>query len=428
MVVAETSKSPQIKVQLAPSTITESTNWTVAKVRCALDAHEAGDFTESARLAAAFDRDDRIAPCLDDRANALVGAGAAEFSLEPADDFVQRSKATIARLDWYQSTCCSSWLRRTLKTGIKMGVSVSAIPWERTKAAWIPREPIHWPSEHVWWSESESCYMANTMTGAVPVRAGDPNWFLFTPGGAESWMAGAVRGLGMPYIMRTFTPRDWSRFNERHGLPIIVINEPGVVSNPAERVAFYQGIKRMGSSGIIRAPQGKDEGSSYGVDLLEAKARSFDSFDKFLDRLNVAIAIYLKGQNLTTEVSQGAYASTGWHMRIRKDYAENDADSLSEAIRAQLLIPFGRFNLPSWDDRIAPWPTWNLEIPEDQKQVSEGLLAGAKAIELLLAQEVPVDWDLMMPRLGIPLLKGAKMPTKALKSPSTVDNPPEPQQ
>ncbi len=409
--VSEASASPSIKVLAAPTSITEPVTWTVSSVRRALDEHETGTFATSATLATAFDRDDRIAPCIGDRINALVGAGAAEFSLQPSEErHTARSKAFIKKLDWWHTTVTNPWLSSVLRDGIKLGFHLSRIPWERTKRAWIPRKPIRWNPEHVWWSEHEGVFMANTTTGPVPILPGDPNWFFYAPGGDQTWMSGAVRGLAMPYIFRQFDYKDWARFNERHGLPIIVLKEPSGTGEKGKKGSFYQGVKQMGSSGILRIPQGKDEYTSYGADLLEPKARSWDSFDKFADRLNVAIAIYTKGQNLTTEVDAGAYASTGWHMRVRKDYAENDADAAGEALRSQLLVPYGRFNEPSWDDEIACWPTWDLEIPEDQQQLSDGLLKASEAITNLLTARVPVDWDQLLPRLGIPLLKGQKMP------------------
>jgi hypothetical protein len=167
----------------------------------------------------------------------------------------------------------------------------------------------------------------------------------------------------------------------------------------------------MGSSGILRLPQGLEPESSYGVDLLEAKSRSFDSFDKYLDRLNVAIAIYLKGQNLTTEVTHaGAYSTAGWHMRVRVDYAENDADALSEALRTQLINRWGQLNVAGWDDRMGPWPTWNLTIPDDKELLSNSLLKSAKTIEILLRTGAPIDWEDMLPKMGIQLRVGTKMP------------------
>lgn len=117
----------------------------------------------------------------------------------------------------------------------------------------------------------------------------------------------------------------------------------------------------------------------------------------------MAIAITLKGQNLTTEVQAGAYSSTGWHMRVRKDYAAGDALPLSDDLRRQLIMRWGRFNISGWDDDAALWPTWDLEIPDDQKQLAETWASGANALVTLRSNSLPVDEIAAMQRLGIPV-------------------------
>lgn len=414
---------------IRPPQIPSPTPWTVSSVRQAIDDHEIGLFSESAKLARAFGRDERISPCRGDRVNALIGGDAADFSLQPVDSagLKSRSTAAIKRIsEWYDEVVTDAWARKTLFDGIDMGFSLSHVPWVRTKTEWRPSRPTRWEPEFTHWDHQRHCYIAQTEDGQqIEVRHGDPNWFIYEPDEGESWMSGAVRAMGIPFLMRQWDYRDWARYNERHGLPIITIKEPSGERDPGEKESFYAGVKAMGQRGIIRLPQGVEEHESYGVDLMEAKARSFDSFDKFLDRLNIAIAIFYKGQNLTTEVSAGAYASTGWHMRVRKDYAENDAKAFGAAVRKGLFNQWGRYNFDGWEDKASPWPAWNLEIPEDQAQVATALAAGAQAIGTLMTQpQAPlIDWPILFERLGIPLIKGAKF---ELKEPVAVPAPPAP--
>lgn len=401
---------PVTKVLQQPTTITSATAWTVSAVRAALSEHEDGQFQRSGRLARDFGRDDRIAPCIGDRINALVGAGAADFELTPVEGkFASRSKAAIKRLTWWDDVVTSAWRRKNLYDIVTMGFSLSFVPWARTSSEWRPLTPIHWEAENVYWSEQDQRYVAQTLSGPVLVDPEDPNWFLCTPGGDRSWMCGGVRGLAMPFLFRGWDLRDWARYNERHGLPIIAVREPVGMGEGAAAEAFYEGVRNMGSSGIVRTPQGETEQKSFGFDLVEAKSRSFDSFDKFIDRLNVAVAIYIKGQNLTTEVQGGAYASTGWHMRVRADYAQNDADALSEAERV-LIQHWGRFNIAGWQDEFAPWPTWDLDLPEDQGARATALKTGVETLEKAEKLTTPVDLEVLAEDLGMPLVKGAPIP------------------
>lgn len=404
--------SPSLRI-VQPPTIPNPTSWTVSGVRQALDSHEVGEFYDSAALFKSFGRDDRIKPCFDDRANALVGADAAEFSIQPVDgDLKPQSENLVVDVTgWWDEVITDSWATKTLKDGIGLGFSVSYIPWKREARQWLPLSPVHWDAQAVRWSEMDQLFVAQTLDGQqIGIHPDDPNWFVFAPGGHHTFLAGAVRGLGIPYIMRQWDWRDWARYNERHGLPIIVLEEPSGEGQHGEKQAFFSGVKKMGQSGILRVVKGETDAQSYGAHFIEAKARSYDSFDKFLDKLNVAIAIYLKGQNLTTEVQQGAYASTGWHMRVRRDYAANDAAAFGSDLRRQFIQRWGRFNVSGWQDKAAPWPTWNLQIPEDQTALAETFLKSMQGIAIARKERLPVDYATLGARLGIPWLKDAQFP------------------
>jgi phage gp29-like protein len=381
-------------------------------VRRALDCHEEGDFTESGKLARSFDRDDRISPCLTDRENALVGGDSAKFEFQAAEKAKNRSKPLIQAVnDWYPKACSSAWTRKTLRQAITMGFSLSNIAWSRTPRKWVPSKLTVWEPENVFWSEVDQLYVARTVDGLLlPIVPGDPNWFLYAPSGDRSWMSGSVRPLGIPFVMRSWDLNDWARYNERHGLPIVAIKEPSGLQNEEDKDDFYASVKRMGSTGIVRLPQSEGEGTSYGLELIEAKAKSHDSFNLFLDRLNTAIAICLKGQNLSTEVQGGAYASTAWHMRVRKDYAATDAVTLGDALRESLIKPWGRLNVSSWDDEIAPWPTWCLEIPEDRQAIADATLKSVQALQAIASNAAiadQIDIEALIEQLGLPRRKGA---------------------
>jgi phage gp29-like protein len=403
--------SPSSIVMVPPAT-PAGTKWTIEMVTRALDAHEAGDFTMSAQLARALHRDDRIEPCARDRINALVGAGAAQFTLEPVTGaFSSRSKPLAARVsEWHPTVFTAGWMMECLWDVIFLGFSISYVVWDISTTEWRPKQLIKWDADFVQWSDADDCYLVSTLGGQVKVRANDPNWLVVGMGARKPHMFGAILALGCPYVFRQLDWRDWSRYNERHGLPIIKITEPANEITPGEKEAFFRGMQRMSRNGIIRLPQGDNpESPGYDVDIMEAKARSYDSFNQFLDAVNTGIAIYLKGGNLSTEVQGGSFAAAGWHMRVRKDYAENDAQAMAAGI-TWLLKLWGYYSVTSWDDRMCPVPTWDLSIPEDAAQTAKVRFDNAQTVEKLLQNKVPVDWDEFMPMLGIPLKKGAKMP------------------
>jgi len=65
---------PQTSRVILPWTVDVKPTWTVAQVRTALQDHEWGTFTESAKLWSAMGRDDRLTSVLDTRIDGVIGS------------------------------------------------------------------------------------------------------------------------------------------------------------------------------------------------------------------------------------------------------------------------------------------------------------------------------------------------------------------
>ena len=387
------------------------TRWTYDKVNRALDAHEIGNFELSAPLADAFGRDDRITACLNTRLEAIIGRHGAEFSIEPSDRGDKR-RAKVAAKDvesWWYDFVPEKAARRILRDKILLGVSISRVEWVARDGQWYPR-PRPWPMQFVYWDDSRQCFMAMAREGVFEVRAEDPNWLICAMTEEQPWMDGALRSLGLPFLLRSFDWRDWARFNERHGMPIIAIKEPAEADEDAKE-SFFESMKKMGRGGVVRLPQMTDglsgQRNGYEVDFIEAKSTSWETFKAFGERLEVAVAVRLLGQNLTTEVQGGSRAAASVHDRVRQDYMDADAEGLSTDLRDGLLKPWVRYCYPpSVGVDIAPWPCWNTDAPEDRTQLAAtGVKAGA-AIKQFQALGLRVDLEAYLERLGIPMLPG----------------------
>jgi phage gp29-like protein len=395
-------RPPRAGAVIAQARVDSPTRWSVNGVLSAIDAHEFGDFAQSALLADAMGRDDRISGCMRTRENALIGSNGVDFELVPekgADALAKRVES------WWWNTLPDEGLRQIMTDIVLMGVHISRVHWDLTEKEWRPKRLERWHLSNVYWSDDDECFYARTADDEEEVRADDPNWLVITPGGTRSWMSGAVRALGLAYVMRQFNWRDWARFNERHGLPIIAIDEPAS-ADENQRKKFYSQLRTMGSTGIIRLPQ-HIQGHGYKLNIIEAKDGAHASFNQFRKDLDIAIAVTLLGQNLTSEATGGSLALGRVHDRVRQDYLEGDAEGLSTALRAQLILPWGRFNEAAWDDDKAPWPTWHTALPLDRKDEAEVLEKFSKAVGSLLKAEAPVDWSELFKRVGVPVLKGA---------------------
>lgn len=393
-----------------------STSWTVQRVRAALDKHETGDFSESSLLVDAMGRDDRIDACLNTRVNAVASKNGLDFSIIPPDGGDQKLADLVSK--WWFDAITDASLKALLADQIMLGVAIGRVYWELVERKWTIKRVERWHLSNVAWRADIERFVAQTTTGEQVIEPGDPNWLVITPAGDRSWMAGAVRALGVPFVMRQWNWRDWSNFNERHGIPIIAIKEPAGFDK-AIKDGFYKSLKSIGSKGILRLPQDENGTAGFDAKFLEPMGRSFDSFKGFRADLDVGIAVYLLGQNLTTEVSGGSFAAATVHGRVRNDYLCADTEGLAVPLRDQIIKPWGLFNLPRFDPSMAPWPHWDCELPEDLGGDATTLKTFGEALTSMEAAGLPVDGEELAARYKVPLRKGEKY--TGPKTPEPID-------
>lgn len=397
------------------------TRWTFDRIKRALDAHEIGNFALSAELADAFGRDDRIRGCLSTRVYALLGRNGADFSIQPSGRGNKASAKVLARdcEGWWWRLGNEKTLARIQRDALLLGVSISRRTFEVVEGEWIPTlQP--WPMQWVMWREDLRRYEVQTSDGLVVIEPDDPDWFIYEVDAERSWLAGAVRALGLPFLLRTFDFRDWSRFCERHGLPIIAIEEPAEASED-DKKNFWEKMRKLGREGVLRLPQIDGE-HGYKVSFVEPKDRNFETFKAFLEQLNLAIAICLLGQNLTTEVSGGgSYAAARVQGRVLQIFLDADAERLSTALREGGTKIWLRFNRAGLELELAPWPFWDTKLPEDLDAKAKIIVNATTALSTLLERGVRVDVNAYAERFGIPLLEG-----KPIEEPAPAPAPASP--
>jgi len=230
--------------------------------------------------------------------------------------------------------------------------------------------------------------MAMTQDGPVPITPGDGRWFVHAPHGIyRGWLRGAIRPLALPWLLRNFAMRDWARYSERHGLPMIKAEVPAV-ANALDKARFQDQLANIGQESVVVLPQNVD-GTGFDVTLMEAHDRSWDSFKGLIDRCDTAITLTLQWQNLTTEVKEGSLAAARVHSDVKQSALEFDDSTLSQDIYDQLARPFAEFNFG--DRELAPRTSWDVEPVEDVGARMVALKAFAEAIKDL--RQAAVDFD-----------------------------------
>jgi phage gp29-like protein len=435
--------------------ITSFSGWDkVWQIESVLGVHDRGTFRESAMLCDSMMRDDRIAAVSDTRVSALISspveckaanprAKAAKIAKEIGGDgdfpglWSQMFPASvIGELSWWGNWLgfgIAQVLWDTTGTGNVPSTAWSYMtpngkmangsvrpdgylppdmsqPYKPTKPGrWTPHLKV-WHPQYVYWDWSSYRYVAICAEGAVTLpntdeqTHSDGKWFIWAPHGYQyGWLKAMVRRVAHKYIMRGWDYRDWARYNERHGMPILGAITPAN-ANAQLKQDFKDALSRMGSDAVIPLPQGGDpkDGNNYDLKVIEAVARTYLSFQLFKKELDDDIAITFLGQNLTTDSQGGSMALAQIQDKVRIDKRIEDA-GIDVAIRNQVLWWDAGYNYG--DPELAPIPQHQVEPPEDEAEEAKTLLALGQGLQAMeLGAPGLLDIRGIVDRFGYPML------------------------
>lgn len=386
------------------------TSWDVASAQGALDSHAQGNFSQSALLAEAMMSDDSYDAVMNTR---VLGLTSRRLTFDPSPKALSKKGAVAARdeiKERWDELFPGHIIDGVLSWGLNMGFLVAQIVWRNQEKQWIPEvQPWH-PALNYFRVDTRT-YIANTMQGPVHVYPGQGDWLLYAPYGEyRGWMRGAVRSCWVPYLARQYALRDWARYSERHGQPLIKAYAPEGAEID-DKLAFQSSIANLGNETTILLPRGIADNKElgYDIELLEAKADTWAGFEGLISKCETRLAIRLLGQNLTTEIDAGSLAAANVHDRVRLDYTRADARSLSTLFREQVLKPYFLYNYGDAD--LAPIPCWDTKPPEDVAMKARAMGQVAAALVNLRNAGSPIDERKMLIQAGFPVLPEGVKPT-----------------
>jgi phage gp29-like protein len=381
-----------------------TTSWTVSQVRQALKDLETGYLHRAALLADAMTRDDRIGGTLRTRIRALLGL---PRSFIPAADNRNAKKTAMAlETDW-RTIAPSNSIAAMMRWAILLGVSVAEHQWVKLEtqgdtSRWVPRLKIWHPQFLSYRWDTRSWWLA-TQDGPLEIEPNNGQWVVMTLASERPWMEGLVRELAIPYLIRQFAERDWSRYSEVHGLPTKIAKVP-LSSTEDDRKLFFRSLSNLGGEAIVKIVQQEQGQPGFDVTLLEATGNSWAGFQGLIRQMDSSIAISVLGQNLTTEVKGGSFAAANVQDKTKQDVLEADAELIMDTINAQTVPWWTSVNvgLPSL---IAPRVFIDSTPPEDSKLRAETVSAQAKAVADLKA--VGVELQPFLNEFGFQILEPA---------------------
>ena len=423
--------------------------WTVDLTSQAIAQHKTGQFSLSGVLADDMAAWSWISDCLAVRSQIfttaptrVVAAGRGEA--RRCADFMREVLPDVLPL---------SILQDLHRNYVMMGFSVAAMDWVEYKdgadRVWLPRiKP--WQPQLLYYQQFADAdsvdlgaLVATTLNrGLVRVDAGESRWVVFSQSRLKPWLRGAVNTLGEVFLGDTFNFRDRMAFQDRFGRGILKLHHP-VSWRDEEIWTAANSLRAGGGGGVMPCPTEPRTGAKIvDVDLVQADATGFKTFESTADYMRDRFLITLLGQDMTSKGGSGGYAQARVHENGLWRVFEADGAVFGDAaltvvdedtgdetaahnprvkriwqprdgvIRTQISKWIALWNFGSMD--LAPYVYWDVTAPEDTREQEEteaerikaigtAMQAVATAIEKLSTAGEDVDMGFVLEQMGIRL-------------------------
>ncbi len=369
-----------------------------------MDESDDGYFYNSARFIDGALRDARLSSTLTTRTSGLLGK---PLNLEPPKDNARHQKiADEVKADWPEMFGHST-LTQLLEWGIMQGAGLAQIikdtnPW--TVEVWHPRCLTFDQFTHSYYLQTKDTQRLDLTREADGTFMGADGscWILYLPHGYGNSKRCVIRAIHSLVGEREWSHRDRSRYSEIFGQTIRFVTAPAGSTKDErdeirDRVADGAQVV-VGSQGI--------EGNKWDLKIVEGSGKSTELFHETIGQLDKEIATLLLGQSQSTDGQSGLGANDKAGEVVRLDIIRADADTFSDAIRAQFLKPYCEFAYGSAE--MAPWPRWDIEPAEDTAKKAlefKDLITGLVAA---VAAGIPVDVREVLEDYGIPMITEAE--------------------
>lgn len=394
---------------------------TVPQLRGILAEHECGSFLRSALLAELAKRHTSVAGALEQR---LAGAVGLPFELECADASTN-AQGLCARVEARWPKVFPRGVQRlVLQDRVMVGFC-----FVRITGTYDPGLDEIVPYMERWhpglcrFEAYTGCWYAQTETGEALVvdaegRVAEGWCVSFVTDRLTSFLEGAVRAVGEPFLGGQFAERDTRRFSERMGQGIVAAKVPGQQAETEEAKRFTAAVERVGATGVIVLPQYSDKdpdapSPSYDLALLFPPAEGMKGLLALDDHEASKIRLRILGQDTTSKDSTGGgFARSKTGEGVRQDLTQGDAEALEE-LASQLFDAWAL--LENRPRRLFPCAEWDATPPEDKTatasqraQSAQALGTLATALPALVAAATAagqqIDVAELFERFGVPLL------------------------
>jgi hypothetical protein len=375
------------------------TTWTPALVKAAIRQAEAGSLGNAAACCAWLLTDDRVAGCLEARVDQMLGL---PVQFQPGD-----KAAPEAMIDDLADDFSDGWTEEELSNVLTWGLLLGYCTTRHQPivgasgrilpnlSCWNPAGVNYDIVRGGWTAQEEG------NPTPVDVTPDDGDWGLYTPYGKDRpWSKGLWQSLGLLVVAKQYAIQDWNRSSEKATMLVFesnLIDRDGypVETSKAQRQALVDAIADRGGDTTLALPAG------WELKLLQVA----DNYHIYLDQinmLNTAIAVRIRGGNLSTQVEGGSLAAaesqaqTGDEAKVRKD-----SSTLGTFLRKQSIDWWSWWNFGT---TACPWPKWEKKAA---KVIDPNT---ASALSTLSTAGFELDVDLLRDEYGLDYVTGYKKP------------------
>lgn len=389
------ARSRQDRATYVQPSVRTSVQWSPARIRAVLSSADGGYFDRLGELVDHLLADDRIKADLETRSAALQSL---PFTLDEGADAGDDKSPMVEALevgDW-ATLVPAEELQRLQSWALVQGFAVGELVYPDG----VDEDGRMVPSLCVWhgsnvrfdidartWSVRVGTYGGTWQT----IEPGDGKWVLYTPFGAtRPWASGLWRGLALWWLLKCYARDDWGAAGENAARMFLSSSD---FSDGKARRQLASEIANMGRGGVAVLPDG------FSPELVEQSASTLSLYEGQIGTANKGFTIAIRGQNLGTDVEGGSYAAAQAHLRVDGLRLAQDARTLGDCLRDQVLAVYVLINFGA--GAVVPQPTWDTDKPEDHAQLAQTMATLGEAVERFRGAGVPLSLDFLADRFGL---------------------------
>lgn len=355
--------------------------------------------------------DDRYTGALQQRAQGLTGLPV--YFNQDGNRSTKKTRVERALEEDWSEMIPEDCLEQLHQRGTTAGFVIGSYQWEQGRSGrYIPKMRF-WSYTDIRFLSEYNIFQVNTKeTGWVTIDLTGDNWFIFQPYGPDlPWNYGLWRRLSYWVLAKRQVMRNWAHYSEVCGFPTWILTA-AEGWNSIDRVKAAIEFTKLGRDKAVGLPKGVN------ASVLEVQNQAWAGFQQFISECNMAIVIGVMSQNLTSEVSQGARASTVVHAQIANNLLKSDANKMALFLHDN---PIKLWTEVNFGDRVTvPWCSWDTTPPMDMVQRAQAhQLAIQNAKEMLLLDPEFDTATYLGEQHGLPISPGLK--SNRIKNVLTID-------